>query len=399
MKKKRCIAMLLAGGQGSRLGILTKHMAKPALPYGGKYRIIDFPLSNCSNSEIDVVGVLTQYQPLELNAYIGTGAPWDLDLVHGGVYVLPPYVRGKQGQWYRGTANAICQNISFIEQYDPDHVLVLSGDHIYSMDYNAMLSFHTKNDADVTIAVLEVPWEETHRFGILNTDDTSRIVEFDEKPKNARSNKASMGVYIFKWDKLRSYLLADEKDKSSAGDFGKDVLPKMLGDEQRMFAYPFKGYWKDVGTVESLLEANLDLLADPVPIDLIDKNWRIYARNPGLPPHYLAQGSSVSNAMITEGCEVFGSVSHSVLFADVHIEPGASVVDSVVMPNSVVSSGATITRAIIAEGAVIGENCVIGGAEGGIAVVGQGARVEAGSVVAPGEQYETKQKRSVGKEG
>ena len=394
MKKKRCIAMLLAGGQGSRLGILTGHMAKPALPYGGKYRIIDFPLSNCANSGIDVVGVLTQYQPLELNAYIGTGAPWDLDLVHGGVYVLPPYVRGKQGEWYRGTANAICQNISFIEQYDPDHVLILSGDHIYSMDYNTMLSFHMKNDADVTIAVLEVPWEETHRFGILNTDETNRIVEFDEKPKNARSNKASMGVYIFKWDRLRAYLLADEKDKSSSNDFGKDVLPKMLKGEQRLFAYPFEGYWKDVGTVESLLDANLDLLNDPIPIDLMSKNWRIFARNPGLPPHYCAPGSTIENAMITEGCEVFGSVSHSVLFADVRIEPDVSVVDSVVMPQATVCRGAKVTRSIIAEGAVIGPDCVIGGAEGGIAVVGQGVRVEVGTVVLPGEQFSNNPKKN-----
>lgn len=387
MKKKRCIAMLLAGGQGSRLGILTKDMAKPALPYGGKYRIIDFPLSNCSNSGIDVVGVLTQYQPLELNAYIGTGAPWDLDLLHGGVYVLPPYVKGKQGEWYRGTANAIYQNIGFIEQYDPDHVLILSGDHIYSMDYHAMLSFHIENKADVTIAELEVPWEETHRFGILNTDETSRIVEFDEKPKHAKSNKASMGVYIFTWDKLRDYLTADENEKSSSNDFGKDIMPKMLSDGRRLFAYPFDGYWKDVGTIESLLEANLDLLEEPIPIDLQSKRWRIFARNPGLPPHYLAPGSSVSTAMITEGCEVYGAVAHSVLFADVRVETGAIVKDSVVMPQVTVGRGAQITRAIIAERAVIEPGCVIGGEEGGIAVVGQGAYLPAGTIVAPGEQY------------
>ncbi len=388
MRKKSCIAMLLAGGQGSRLGILTKTMAKPAIPYGGKYRIIDFPLSNCANSGIDVVGVLTQYQPLELNAYIGSGAPWDLDLSNGGVFVLPPYVKGKSGEWYRGTANAIYQNLGFIAQYDPDYVLVLSGDHIYRMDYNAMLQFHIENNADATIAELEVPWEETHRFGILNTDEERRIVEFDEKPKKAKSNKASMGVYIFSWPVLRRYLVEDEADKSSSNDFGKNIMPKMLADGQRLFAYPFQGYWKDVGTIESLLEANMDLLETPMPIDLYDKNWRIYSRNPGLPPHYTAQGSQVVTSLITEGCEVFGQVHHSVLFAGVTVEQGASVVDSVVMPRVRIGRGTQVTRAIIAENAVIEAGCKIGAAEGGIAVVGEGARLPAGTVVEPGQQYE-----------
>ncbi len=390
MRKKRCIAMLLAGGQGSRLGILTKSMAKPALPYGGKYRIIDFPLSNCAHSGIDVVGVLTQYQPLALNAYIGTGAPWDLDLVNGGVYVLPPYVKGKGGEWYRGTANAIFQNLGFIEQFDPDYVLILSGDHIYRMDYNEMLSYHIQKEADATIAELEVPWEETHRFGILNTDETGRIVEFDEKPKKARSNKASMGVYVFTWAKLREYLVNDEADKSSSNDFGKNIMPKMLRDGQKLFAYPFEGYWKDVGTVDSFLEANMDLLEAPMPIDLYDARKKIYSRNPGLPPHYVAPGADVRTSLITEGCEVYGQVNHSVLFAGVTVEQGASVVDSVVMPSVSIGRGVSVRRAIVAENVVIEPGCQIGGPEGGIAVVGQGARLMAGTVVAPGEQYESR---------
>ena len=390
MRKKRCIAMLLAGGQGSRLGILTKHMAKPAVPYGGKYRIIDFPLSNCANSGIDTVGVLTQYQPLELNAYIGSGGPWDLDLTNGGVFVLPPYVKGKSGEWYRGTANAIYQNMGFIEQYDPDYVLILSGDHIYRMDYNAMLKFHIEKQADATIAELEVPWEETHRFGILNTDENNRIVEFDEKPAHAKSNKASMGVYVFTWQKLHDYLVADEADPNSSNDFGKNIMPKMLADGQRLFAYPFQGYWKDVGTVDSLLEANLDLLKDPMPINPADKNWRIYSRNPGMPPEYTAPGAQVHNALVTEGCEVYGVVEHSVLFAGVKVEEGAKIEDAVVMPRVTVGRGSIVRRAIIAENAVIGAGCVIGAAEGGIAVVAQGAVLPAGTVVVPGEQYENR---------
>jgi len=387
MRKKQCIAMLLAGGQGSRLGILTKSMAKPAIPYGGKYRIIDFPLSNCANSGIDTVGVLTQYQPLELNAYIGSGAPWDLDLSQGGVFVLPPYVKGKSGEWYRGTANAIYQNMDFIRQYNPDFILVLAGDHIYRMDYNAMLQYHMEKGADVTVAEFEVPWEETHRFGVLNTDDTGRIVEFEEKPKRAKSNKASMGVYIFTWKKLERYLIDDEADKSSSNDFGKNILPKMLADGEKLFAYHFQGYWKDVGTVESLLEANLDLLELPMPIDLYDKNRRIYSRNPGLPPHFTAPGAVVAASLVTEGCEIYGHVRHSVLFAGVTVEAGANIADSVVMPRVKVGRGVEITRAIIAEDAVIEAGCKIGGPEGGIAVVGQGATLAAGTVVQPGDQY------------
>ncbi len=388
MKKKTCVAMLLAGGQGSRLGILTKNMAKPAVPYGGKYRIIDFPLSNCTNSGIDVVGVLTQYQPLELNAYIGSGSPWDLDLLNGGVFVLPPYVKGKQGEWYRGTANAIFQNISFIEQFSPDYVLVLSGDHIYKMDYSKMLDYHIRQEADITIAVREVPWNEASRFGIMNTDENDVIIEFEEKPKVPKSNKASMGVYVFSWAKMRQYLIEDEKNAKSSNDFGKNIIPAMLQRGEKLVAYSFDGYWKDVGTIESLWEANMDLLQTPMPIDLHDKKWRIYARNPGMAPHFVAKGANVKDCLITEGCEVYGQVQHSVLFAGVTVEPGASVIDSVVMPGAVIERGAVIRRAIIAENAVIGPGCHVGEEEGDIAVVGQNMSLPAGVKVPAGEQVE-----------
>ena len=380
--------MLLAGGQGSRLGILTSDVAKPAIPYGGKYRIIDFPLSNCTNSGIDTVGVLTQYQPLELNAYIGSGAPWDLDLSNGGVFVLPPYQKGKSGEWYRGTANAIYQNMAFIEQYHPDYVLILSGDHIYKMDYNAMLYFHIRHGADATIAVREVPWEEASRFGIMNTDAEDNITEFEEKPKNPKSNKASMGIYIFTWEKLRQYLTRDEGDKKSNNDFGKNIIPAMLADKQVMVAYNFEGYWKDVGTIESLWEANMDLLSTPMPIDLHDKKWRIYARNPGMAPHYIAKGAVVADSLITEGCEVYGSVNHSVLFAGVVIEEGANVRDSVIMPGAVIHRGAVVRRAIVAEGAVVGAGAFVGEEEGSIAVVGQNITLPAGVSVAAGQQVD-----------
>jgi len=380
--------MLLAGGQGSRLGILTKTVAKPAVPYGGKYRIIDFPLSNCTNSGIDTVGVLTQYQPLELNAYIGSGAPWDLDLNNGGVFVLPPYQKGKVGEWYRGTANAIYQNMAFIEQYNPDYVLILSGDHIYKMDYNKMLQFHIRNGADATIAVREVPWEDASRFGIMNTDAESKIIEFEEKPKQPKSNKASMGVYIFTWEKLRKYLTEDEEDKTSSNDFGKNIIPKMLNDKQVMVAYQFDGYWKDVGTIESLWEANMDLLSTPLPIDLHDKKWRIYARNPGYTPHYIAKGATVTDSMITEGSEIYGHVQHSVIFSGVTVEEGANVQDAVVMPGAVIHRGAIVRRAIIAENAIVGPGCVVGEETGNIAVVGQGITLPAGVSVTAGQQVD-----------
>ena len=388
LRKRTCVAMLLAGGQGSRLGILTKNVAKPAVPYGGKYRIIDFPLSNCTNSGIDVVGVLTQYQPLELNAYIGSGAPWDLDLTNGGVFVLPPYQKGKSGEWYRGTANAIYQNMAFISQYNPDYVLILSGDHIYKMDYNDMLNFHIRHKADATIAVREVPWADASRFGIMNTDADDNIIEFEEKPKNPKSNKASMGVYIFTWEKLRQYLIADEADKKSSNDFGKNIIPTMLADKQVLCAYSFDGYWKDVGTIESLWEANMDLLSTPMPIDLHDKKWRIYARNPGMAPHYIAKGATVNDSLITEGCEVYGTVDHSVLFAGVTVEEGANVRDSVIMPGAVIHRGAVVRRAIVAENAVVGAGAFVGEAEGNIAVIGQNVTLPAGVQVTAGQQVD-----------
>ena len=386
--------MLLAGGQGSRLGILTKVMAKPAIPFGGKYRIIDFPLSNCSNSGIDTVGVLTQYQPLELNSYIGSGQPWDLDLNDGGVFVLPPYSRGKSGEWYRGTANAIYQNIPFIEQFSPEYVLILSGDHIYKMDYNEMIKFHKKNRADATIAVLQVPWEDASRFGIMNTDEENVITDFEEKPAKPRSNKASMGVYVFSWPILKQYLIHDEADPNSKNDFGKNIIPKMLGDGCRMLAYAFEGYWKDVGTIESLWEANMDLLKQPAAFDLYDNRWRIYARNPIMPPHYIARSAIVDDCMITEGCEVRGEVHHSVLFAGVTIEAGAKVYDSVIMPGVVVRAGAVIHRAIVGENSDITGGAQVGrpydeGEENAIALVGQNTVLPENFVVNPGDQIDS----------
>ena len=380
--------MLLAGGQGSRLGILTKNVAKPAVPYGGKYRIIDFPLSNCTNSGIDTVGVLTQYQPLELNAYIGSGAPWDLDISNGGVFVLPPYQKGKSGEWYRGTANAIYQNMAFIEQYHPDYVLILSGDHIYKMDYNAMLDYHISHHADATIAVREVPWEEASRFGIMNTNPEGEIIEFEEKPQKPKSNKASMGVYIFTWEKLRHYLTEDEADKNSSNDFGKNIIPNMLRDKQTLVAYDFNGYWKDVGTIESLWEANMDLIDNPMPMNMHDKKWRIYSKNPGMPPHYISEGAVVTDTLITEGCEVYGKVNHSVLFAGVVVEEGADVEYSVVMPGSIIKRGAIVRRSIVAENATVGAGSIIGEDSGNIAVIGQGVVLPAGVSVPSGTQVD-----------
>ena len=388
LRKKTCIAMLLAGGQGSRLGILTKNVAKPAVPYGGKYRIIDFPLSNCTNSGIDTVGVLTQYQPLELNAYIGSGAPWDLDISNGGVFVLPPYQKGKSGEWYRGTANAIYQNMAFIEQYHPDYVLILSGDHIYKMDYNAMLDYHISHHADATIAVREVPWEEASRFGIMNTNPEGEIIEFEEKPQKPKSNKASMGVYIFTWEKLRHYLTEDEADKNSSNDFGKNIIPNMLRDKQTLVAYDFNGYWKDVGTIESLWEANMDLIDNPMPMNMHYKKWRIYSKNPGMPPHYISEGAVVTDTLITEGCEVYGKVNHSVLFAGVVVEEGADIEYSVVMPGSIIKRGASVRRSIVAENATVGAGSIIGEDSGNIAVIGQGVVLPAGVSVPSGTQVD-----------
>ena len=382
-RKQECVAMLLAGGQGSRLYALTRKIAKPAVPYGGKYRIIDFPLSNCVNSGIETVGVLTQYQPLELNDYIGSGSPWDLDRMDAGVHVLPPYQRNQGADWYKGTANAIYQNIDFIRRYNPEYVLVLSGDHIYKMDYSDMLAFHKENNADCTIAVLDVPKEEASRFGILNTNPDGSIYEFDEKPAVPKSTLASMGIYIFTWEKLRKYLIEDEANPNSSNDFGKNVLPTMLDSGERMFAYRFEGYWKDVGTIDSLWEANMDLLDPNVPLDLADPSWKIYSRNPGMPPQYLSATSQVQNSSITEGCVIHGKVESSIVFAGVTVEEGAEIVQSILMPGTVVKKGAKVQYAIVAENAVIEEGAVVGEApeeiddlsRWGVAVVASGITV------------------------
>ena len=383
--------MLLAGGQGSRLYTLTQNLAKPAVPFGGKYRIIDFPLSNCVNSGIDTVGVLTQYQPLILNDYIGNGQPWDLDRSNGGVFVLPPYQKSSGSDWYTGTANAIYQNINFIERYDPEYVLILSGDHIYKMDYEKMLAYHKEKNADCTIAVLQVPMEEASRFGIMNTYPDGTIFEFEEKPPKPKSNLASMGIYIFSWSKMRKYLIDDEKDPLSSKDFGKNILPAMLADGQKMVAYPFEGYWKDVGTIDSLWEANMDLLDPKVPLDLYDVSWKIYSRNPVMPPHYIADGAVVQNSMGTEGCAIEGKVDFSIIFAGVTIESGAVVRDSIIMPGTVIRKGAIVEYSIIAENCVIGENAIVGqrpeNAQDrdawGIAVVGNNVKIGAGAAVKP----------------
>ncbi len=390
-QKAECIAMLLAGGQGSRLGILTKNIAKPAVPYGGKYRIIDFPLSNCVNSGIYTVGVLTQYQPLELNDYIGNGAAWDLDRASGGVHILSPYQQIKGSEWYKGTANAIYQNINFIDRYDPEYVCILSGDHIYKMDYSKMLAFHKEKNADCTIAMLEVPWDEASRFGLMLVDDDGAITAFEEKPEVPSSNKASMGVYIFTWKKLRAYLLADEADPNSSNDFGKNLIPAMHEAGERLFAYHFDGYWKDVGTIDSLWEANLDLLRPSVDLDLSDNEWRIYSKSPASPPHFVSSTAKVENSMMAEGCCIDGEIDYSVLFADVVVEEGAKVHSSIIMPGTVIKKGAVVQYAIVAENAVIESDAVVGEEpenvvnrdDWGVAVVGAGVTVGAGAKVAP----------------
>lgn len=375
--------MLLAGGQGSRLGVLTHKIAKPAVPYGGKYRIIDFPLSNCVNSGIDIVGILTQYQPLELNDYVGSGKPWDLDRIDGGVHILPPYQKSKGGDWYKGTANAIYQNIHFIEKYDPEYVLVLSGDHIYKMDYSKMIKAHKESGADCTIAVMEVPYEEASRFGIMNTKEDGTIYEFEEKPANPKSNLASMGIYVFSWDKMREYLINDEKNKESHNDFGKDIIPNMLNAGEKMMAYRFEGYWKDVGTVESLWDANLDLLNPKLDLKLDSNDWKIYSRTGWLPPQYISEKAEVENSLVSDGCSVSGKLDYSVLFEDVIIEEGATVEYSLIMPGAVVKKGAHVQYAIVAENVKVGEGAVVGENpanvsdrdDWGIAVLGDGVKI------------------------
>lgn len=391
-RRKECIAMLLAGGQGSRLKVLTSDIAKPAVPFGGKYRIIDFPLSNCVNSGIDTVGILTQYQPLVLNSYIGNGQPWGLNRNYGGVTVLPPYAQSQKSEWYKGTANAIYQNIHYIDMYNPEYVLILSGDHIYKMDYAKMLAYHKEKDADCTIAVIDVPMEETYRFGIINTNPDGSIYEFEEKPKHAKSTNASMGIYIFKWDVLKKYLIQDEANPESSNDFGKDVLPTLMEDGGRMFAYNFSGYWKDVGTIESLWEANMDLINPSVPFELKDSNFKIYSRNYAQPPSSIAKSSKIVHSMVSEGCRIQGEIENSIIFTGCRVEEGAVIKDSVIMPGAVIKSGAVVEYSIIGEDAVISEQAHVGRSPSdcpiniwGISVVGTGKVIEERQVIAPKE--------------
>ena len=399
MKKIECLAMLLAGGQGSRLGLLTKKVAKPAVPYGGKYRIIDFPLSNCVNSGIETVGVLTQYQPLELNEYLGNGNAWDLDRANGGLHILSPYQQIEGTEWYKNTANAIYQNINFIDRYNPDYVAVLSGDHIYKMDYNKMLQYHKDNGAVCTIAVMEVPWEEAPRFGIMNTNDDWSIYEFQEKPAEPKSNKASMGVYIFSWKELREYLINDEADENSKHDFGQNIIPAMLNDGKKLMAYPFDGYWKDVGTISSLWEANLDLINPNVDLDLSDSSWKIYSNNPVAPPHFMDENAFVQNSVVAEGSFISGKVESSVVSSNVEIENGAEVIDSVIMPGATIKKGARVLYSIVAQNAVIEEDAQIGECpenlepgEWDVAMVGPNTVVAKGTKVKAGESFGKEEK-------
>lgn len=391
--KKKCVAMLLAGGQGSRLYALTQKVAKPAIPYGGKNRFIDFPLSNCINSGIDTVGVLTQYQPMVLNEYIGNGQPWDLDKMHGGVHVLPPYQTAAGASWYEGTANAIYQNMAFIERYDPEYVIVLGGDHIYKMDYSKMLDYHTANNADSTIAVIDVPRSEASRFGIMTCDEEGRIVDFTEKPKEPKSTLASMGIYVFSWEKLRKYLIENENANTGSKDFGKDIIPAMLANDERLFAYEFEGYWKDVGTLDSLWEANMDLLSPNVPLNLYDPNWKVYSRHNNMPPQYIGKNAHVENSMITEGSVVDGTVDFSIISSGVTIEEGASVKYSIVMPGTTIKKNAVVEYAIIGENCVVESDAMIGmnpesvpnRDDWGIAVLGHNITISSGKRVLPKE--------------
>lgn len=380
MSKKEIIAMILAGGQGSRLGVLTKKIAKPAVPFGGKYRIIDFTLSNCSNSGIYTVGVLTQYKPLVLNSHIGIGSNWDLDRRDGGVFLLPPYVEETGGSWYKGTANAIYQNRAFIDHYDPEYVLVLSGDHIYKMDYSKMLIYHKQRDAEATIAVIEVPYEEASRFGIMNTEKDNKIYEFEEKPEQPKSNKASMGIYIFNWKLLKKYLKEDELDKTSNNDFGKNIIPRMLKDGRQMFAYPFEGYWKDVGTVESLWEAHMDLLRMDNELNIQDDSWKIYSVNPSRPPQYIDKDAEVLDSLVVNGCEIHGKVENSVLFANVQVGKNSYVKNSVIMADTKIGDNVLIENSIVGQGVVIRRNCSIGNSLE-ISVIPQGQEVKKDTVI------------------
>ena len=380
MSKKEIVAMILAGGQGSRLGVLTKNIAKPAVPFGGKYRIIDFPLSNCSNSGIHTVGVLTQYKPLELNKHIGIGTPWDLDRRDGGVSLLAPYQKEKGGNWYKGTANAIYQNIEFIDRYNPEYVLILSGDHIYKMDYSKMLDFHKQKDAAATIAVIKVPIDEAPRFGIMNTKEDMSIYEFEEKPAKPKNDLASMGIYIFNWPVLKRYLKEDEQDKFSSNDFGKNIIPRMLNDNQKMVAYPYKGYWKDVGTINSLWEANMDLLSRKNELDLQDEEWKIYSVNYSSPAQYVGKGANIKNSLVVEGCYIEGKIESSVIFQGVKVGKNSVVRNSVIMPNVIIEDNVIIDKAIIASDAFIGRGCEIGDGKD-VSVIGAKEEVTSGSFI------------------
>ena len=395
--KKNCIAMLLAGGQGSRLYALTQNVAKPSVPFGGKYRIIDFPLSNCANSGIDTVGVLTQYRPLQLNSYIGNGQPWDLYVADGGVYILPPYQSaGEKGSWFSGTANAIYQNIGFIENYDPENVLILSGDHIYKMDYADMLREHLEHDAACTISVLQVSMEEATRFGIMNLGEDGYVCEFEEKPKQPKSDLASMGIYIFNWKKLREYLIADENDPNSSKDFGKNIIPNMLNAGEKLWPYRFDGYWRDVGTITSLWDANMDMLSTTL-INLYDPTWPISSRSPICPPHFTGENAQIIHSIVTEGCEIDGTVENSVLSSTVKVGTGANIIYSVLMPGAVVEEGATVEYAIVGENTVVHKNAHVGAPPDGtdawgVATCGpnieirEGAQVPAGAMIYKSEE-------------
>lgn len=391
LTKKECVAMLLAGGQGSRLYALTNVVAKPAVSFGSKYKIIDFPLSNCVNSDIDTVGVLTQYQPLMLNEYIGNGQPWDLDRTFGGVHILPPYQGKKKTNWYKGTANAIYQNINFIKMYNPEYVIILSGDHIYRMDYNKMLQYHKEKKAECTIAVIDVDIKEASRFGIMNTNEDYSVYEFEEKPKKPKSTNASMGIYIFNADLLYKYLEEDEEDPNSSNDFGKNIIPKMLNDGKRLFAYPFSGYWKDVGTISSLWEANMDLLGKNPNFDIFDKNWKIYTRNAPYPPHFVTKTGEINNSLVSSGSYIEGKVVNSLIGLNVRIKEGAVVENSIILDDVVIEKGAKINYSIIAEGAIIGENAKIaadGKSSSDITVVANNVKIGKDVVIGTSEMIE-----------
>ena len=379
MKKKKCIAMLLAGGQGSRLYNLTSSIAKPAVSFGGKYRIIDFGLSNCVNSGIDTCGILIQYKPLVLNRYVGTGEAWDMAVADGGVHILPPYAGQKGGEWYEGTADAIYHNIDFIDIYNPENVLILSGDHIYKMDYNKMLEHHEANNADLTVSVIEVPWEDASRFGIMTADDEGNIVKFSEKPKEPDSNLASMGIYIFKWSSLRKALLEDHEDKESEHDFGKNIIPKMLSEGQKLVVYRFEGYWRDVGTVQSYYDSQMDLMDDIDNINVFTQDFKVLSNSNMYPPQYVGPDASVTDSMVCNGCTVYGTVKHSILGSGATVGQGSVVEDSIVLPNAKIGRNCRITKAIINEGVTIKPGSVIEDPEGKILVIGADSKYAGGA--------------------